>query len=550
MRRSLLIGIAAIALSGCQTTGLGSSTPTYQTFQGKFIDTPKVREAAAKPAMERRAGAGPATPLNAGAVRALSGTPDILSRSVYLDSAGIVDSDPLYAYLYDVLHQVLSDWPGEKPEIKIWVRASESFVPHAAVGNDIFLSIGALTQLENEHQLAGVLAHEAAHILLNHFDRERAMEGQRKTISAASSMVILGAGIADTKMQKTGGGDVQFVSKGDKDNAELALTGLAAGLVLMEFTDTLIDPSWNRDQENEADLLAVDLMVKANYDPAAYSVVLQKLATLETERKTKFQSLQESLGPALLASMSSFDVNQIKNDLTGMGLMAGFSLFSDWRDEQRLRYLSPEVRVKALADYIAREHLGRDRKAIATRPDRYQKAVRQGEVASVIENHRASIQAVEMLANGRAMEALALAEKGASGITKDAAHPRYVLSMVQSRLGRSKEALGNLVFAAQNELSPAIVYVDLAMRYSRDRQTEDALAVLAKGSERFGGEDRFLPTYITVYKAADKPEEAKAAYERCSKHESTDLRSQCTTAYGVKNEAGEGFGGLFNLLGS
>ena len=64
------------------------------------------------------------------------------------------------------------------------------------------------------------------------------------------------------------------------------LAAVATKLVLTEFADTLVDGTWTRDQENEADLLAVDLMVKADYDPNAFQAVIEKLRIFDENRTT------------------------------------------------------------------------------------------------------------------------------------------------------------------------------------------------------------------------------------------------------------------------
>ena len=75
---------------------------------------------------------------------------------------------------------------------------------------------------------------------------------------------------------------------GKKDNKALLAAQVSVALV-----DNLIMPSWNRRQETEADLLAVDLMIRAGYTPDGMDDMLQTLK-VQRGQATKIRADIES----------------------------------------------------------------------------------------------------------------------------------------------------------------------------------------------------------------------------------------------------------------
>jgi len=113
----------------------------------------------------------------------------------------------------------------------------------ALPGGKIGVHTGLLEVAEDQDQLATVLGHEVGHVLANH-SNERMSQG------VAAQMIMTGAGVA-----VSGGG----VSK--KEQAMLAALGLG-----MQYGALL---PYSRTHESEADLIGLDLMAAAGFDPGA-----------------------------------------------------------------------------------------------------------------------------------------------------------------------------------------------------------------------------------------------------------------------------------------
>jgi predicted Zn-dependent protease len=110
----------------------------------------------------------------------------------------------------------------------------------------VFITRGALAQMKDEAELAGVLAHEISHVV-NHDGLEMV-----KAAEAKGALVHLASSNSDT---------AQF--------AALADTGV----------ETLTKQGYGKPQELKADKGAVTILINAGYDPSSYLRYLQRTNT-------------------------------------------------------------------------------------------------------------------------------------------------------------------------------------------------------------------------------------------------------------------------------
>ncbi|MCZ6835775.1 MAG: M48 family metallopeptidase [Planctomycetota bacterium] len=158
---------------------------------------------------------------------------------------GEVASDELKAYMNRVGHVLLMqieskyiDHPWE-----FFLLDSDVINAFALPGGKVFMSMGLLTKLQDESQVAGVVGHEIGHVTARHVD-----ERLSSTMVAQFGLAVLGA--------LTEG---QIIESG----AELLVGGS-----LLKF---------NRDQELEADKLGMKYMTRAYYDPYGMHGVMEVL---------------------------------------------------------------------------------------------------------------------------------------------------------------------------------------------------------------------------------------------------------------------------------
>lgn len=112
----------------------------------------------------------------------------------------------------------------------------------AMPGGKIGVYTGILEVTENEHQLAAVIGHEIAHVTAKHVN-ERASRGALTGIGIEALAVIMGGGY-------TGGAYTA---------SQVMSAGAALGMEL----------PMGRGQESEADIVGLEYMAKAGFDPRA-----------------------------------------------------------------------------------------------------------------------------------------------------------------------------------------------------------------------------------------------------------------------------------------
>lgn len=135
----------------------------------------------------------------------------------------------------------------ERPELPYEFRVLDDSTPNAFAlpGGYIAITRGLLVNLENEAQLAAVLGHEIGHVTARD-----SVQGMQR-----GALLNLGLAVLSTATSSSAYGGLAEKSG-----------QLAAGL---------LDNSFSREQERQADRLGVDYMVRAGYNPLG-SVQLQE----------------------------------------------------------------------------------------------------------------------------------------------------------------------------------------------------------------------------------------------------------------------------------
>jgi predicted Zn-dependent protease len=124
-------------------------------------------------------------------------------------------------------------------------------------GGKISVYVGILDVAKNQDQLAAVIGHEVAHVTARHAN-ERASRGVVTGVGVEVAAVILGGG--------------------HSGYTKTAYDTLSAGAALGIFLP------FNRSQESEADVVGIEYMAKAGFDPRE-SVTLWKNMAVKNEKE-------------------------------------------------------------------------------------------------------------------------------------------------------------------------------------------------------------------------------------------------------------------------
>ncbi len=161
--------------------------------------------------------------------------------------AKLVDDEMITEYVNRVGQNIVLHSDAKVP-FTIKVIDSDEVNAFALPGGFFFVNKGLILAADNESELAGVMAHEIAHVAARH-----AMENQGKAQAMNYGMlagIIFGGGIISPILQNGG--------------------GILGALGMLKFT---------RGAEEEADRLGVQYLYASGYDPTGMATMFEKLAS-------------------------------------------------------------------------------------------------------------------------------------------------------------------------------------------------------------------------------------------------------------------------------
>lgn len=192
-----------------------------------------------------------------------------------LGSFGLYDKEDLNRYVSLVGRSVAAYATRPEIEFRFAVLRTDSINAYAAPGGYVFVTRGAIAHMEDEAELAAVLAHEVAHV------NERHIVKELNIYSTENSPVygfahFLGASGDPAKLS--------FLATVDKALEILFVRG------------------YKREDEKEADSLALTYLALSGYDPHAFARYLGRIKDIKGEdvstlRKTH-PSFAERIGAA------------------------------------------------------------------------------------------------------------------------------------------------------------------------------------------------------------------------------------------------------------
>jgi beta-barrel assembly-enhancing protease len=171
----------------------------------------------------------------------------------------LVDDPVITEYVNRVGQNIVLHSDAKIP-FTIKVIDSDEVNAFALPGGFFFVNRGLILAADNESELAGVMAHEIAHVAARH-----AMENQGKGSALQYGMLagmIFGGPIASTVLQNGG--------------------GILGALGMLKFS---------RGAEEEADKLGVQYLYASGYDPTGMSTMFEKLASQNKKKPGTFAKL-------------------------------------------------------------------------------------------------------------------------------------------------------------------------------------------------------------------------------------------------------------------
>ena len=173
-----------------------------------------------------------------------------VAGQVYTQMPVLPDSSPETKYIEALGKRLVATIPPDRSwPFQFHVIAQKEINAFALPGGPMFVNIGTIAAVENESQLAGVMAHEMAHVYMQHSAKQQDKAG------------LLGglAGIA---------GAIAGAAGGTLGSLAQAGIQLGAGTLILKYS---------RGDEAQADAVGAIILWKAGYNPVELANFFEKL---------------------------------------------------------------------------------------------------------------------------------------------------------------------------------------------------------------------------------------------------------------------------------
>ena len=182
----------------------------------------------------------------------------------------LLNDAPTNTYLTRIVNRLAAQAPGAKYPYRIKAVNAEEINAFAFPGGPMYVNRGLIQAARNEAELAGVLAHEMAHVALRHGTHQ----------ASKAYLTKGGLGLLGGLLGKPSGSTGQIIN---------AIGGVGLNAVFMKFS---------RDDEYQADQVGAQMMVRAGYNPVAMATLFEVLTMQQGREPGKLEQFFSSHPPA------------------------------------------------------------------------------------------------------------------------------------------------------------------------------------------------------------------------------------------------------------
>jgi predicted Zn-dependent protease len=171
---------------------------------------------------------------------------------IYVKKNYVLIEDPLIVnYVTRIGQQIVAQLPAPPFDFHFYILKEDVYNAFAAPAGHVFINSGLLAAMETEEELAGILAHEIAHVLCRHISKQ--IERSQKIALATLAGVLTGI----------------FLGGSPTAAGAISTSSIAAGQSLAL--------KYSRENETEADEVGLKYLTKAGYGGGALLKILQKI---------------------------------------------------------------------------------------------------------------------------------------------------------------------------------------------------------------------------------------------------------------------------------
>lgn len=418
----------------------------------------------------------------------------------------------LQSYLQGIVGRLSKGWPGESPTLQVKIIDSYAFGPSADPYGNLYVPLGMLESVESEDEIASMLAHEMSHVLLRHHDRRQAFNEQRELLSNIASTAVVATMVADSRLDRSTS-QLKVVSRDPQATQKVIGDTMLYTALANTFSDNVWNTAWGRAQEDQADLLGTDLLIKAGYAPRGASHSLQRLSDFQGKQEPVLAGFIQARRSAMQASLQRLDLNGLSqeiNTFVNQGLMTTVSAVGQHFTRS---HMSAQRRDDDLRQYLQREYDSQRYNRVNKRTWR---SIRNNpSVKSSLEAYKNAYGANEALSQKKLKDARTLAERALKSPVANQPGIRRSLFNVHMATGDSRRALAQLNAINDWSLAGPEVYEQLVHYHLNNGNADSALAAIDQAERHLGSQEQFIVEKMLANKLKQNDSELQTLGEKC-----------------------------------
>jgi hypothetical protein len=443
---------------------------------------------------------------------------DINNRFVVQDPAPVAE---LEVYLNNKLSMIKKSVGMESVPGRVVLTASPSLNAITSADGNIFVGIGFILNLSTEDEIIALLSHEFAHAVFNHTSSDIVAKSQQNLINITNQ--------ANSFSQKFGGviGATTGTNTNDINkylrNADLTL----------QVTKTVILPAWQREQETQADFLAIDITQKLGYSYSRGVKSFLELLQVEDEQERQLrQAKKKEYEENFAASLGESDnKSEVTTAIKGLGL----SMQGMFEGIFAKSHYTAAKRLDKCNDYYE-QHYGDEGKykQKTTVHEKEWAAVRaRGSIKSSLDSYKSTFEADDRLDVLEYPRGLELINKSGKSLITNHPYRIYVLArayILNGDYARFEQTTNQAVKSGQ----PSWRLVQLNADYELSKgNRERATLIYEQEFNRRGKPINAMPDMHEIYVKTGNSNKANQMQMQCQFGEGKNSK-ECTKGKGKK----------------
>jgi Zn-dependent protease with chaperone function len=438
---------------------------------------------------------------------------------------GFVPSVVMQGYVNGVLARLLRGVnlpPSFQPQVR--VLAAPEFSALCTPDGTIIITIGLLEQLDNEDELAFILGHEVSHAIYRHHENDWFKKAQYYgVIDGASAQ-----GIADA---------AALAGAGSSDVGR----ALDVAVHLQRLSANVLAPQMTQNQEDAADALGFDLMIKAGYDPEAAMAVMDKLAEQEAEAAAEARAAQAATSGGGGHHTGFGDImgvlgNAASGNWKDVAIFAFDTAVDNMSTEAVAHHPAPE-RARLLSTYAFKNYRDTLPSAPTALPWSEGSKSKDGiAMTALLAHYAAAENAAAYIADpnqGSAQSAHDEVARSSTAPTSDHAYTQYVAYEYYDKNGQKPMSEAALTRAANGPEPSWEIYSRLIDVHIARNDWAGAQHVMDQAVMRLEDSPVLLPKRIQIRMGAGDTAGAQALIPKCKSYDIKELTNACQKAAGA-----------------